>query len=420
MAEHNQVRTLQVEAGKAPVINHLNLRRCLHDNPMTVGLVEYDEHRGEVVLARPIVRPGLGVGNTFQRHPFNDSDATALAEHFNDCGFRRVSLRMVWEVIALEAQSSQYHPVRDYLTALEWDGISRLSSLLIDHCGTSIEGESEEERKPSRIYIEEVTRKFFIAAVARVFEPGCKVDTMIVLEGPQGALKSQFLRALAVRDDWFSDSLPHNLESKDARLHLRGVWIVELSEIAQFRGASIETLKAFLSCQIDKYRPPYGHSDIAAGRQCVFAGTTNVGVYLRDKTGNRRFWPAKVGTINLPAIRSVVDQLWAEAVVAYRSGERWWLDAAIERIAAVEQEGRQEQDVWLDRIEDYVASYLHPEKGITTDEILAFLDVDVARRGRSEEMRVGTILQELGFQRKRRRDGEKLRWRYYPRRGVNS
>ena len=173
------------------------------------------------------------------------------------------------------------------------------AGFFIDHCGaddqartgSTPEIEAQAKEEPGMAYLEAVSRCFFIGAVARVMQPGCKVDNMLVLEGLQGALKSKLLRTLAVHDDWFSDSLPHSLEAKDARAHLAGKWIVELSELSQFRGSSVETLKSFLSCQIDKFRPAYGRNEVSVPRQCIFVGSTNARTYLHDPTGNRRFWP---------------------------------------------------------------------------------------------------------------------------------
>jgi putative DNA primase/helicase len=142
--------------------------------------------------------------------------------------------------------------------------------------------------------------------------------------------------------------LPHDLTSKDARAHLAGKWIVEMGEIAQFRRSEVETVKSFLSCQQDKFRPSYGRSDQTFPRQNVFAGTTNATTYLHDVTGNRRFWPVRTRSIKLGKIEPIVDQLWAEAVAAYQSEEKWWLSAKHERLAAREQQGRLEGDPWHD------------------------------------------------------------------------
>ncbi|TGQ51623.1 hypothetical protein EN836_22990 [Mesorhizobium sp. M1C.F.Ca.ET.193.01.1.1] len=395
------------------VANPLNLRRELHRNALTKGLVRYNEFSQEIELARPIPRPNMKMPKKFAPRPWSDADDTALIEHFNHRGFRRVGRSLVRDVVELEARSHPYHPVREYLDGLIWDGCPRLSRFFLDYCGAAVEGETEADRAAALRYVEAVTRCFFISAVARVYKPGCKADAMIVLEGRQGTLKSRLLRVLAVRDEWFSDSLPHDLESKDARAHLAGRWIVEMSEVAQVRRSEIETVKAFLSCPIDRYRPAYGRTDVAVPRQCVFAGSTNADTYLQDPTGNRRFWPLRVEKIDLEAVAKIVDQLWAEAVAAWRAGEQWWLAQDIEAIAADQQEDRVVTDPWHDKIADFINSRLN---GVwfTTADVLTYLDIDPARRDRAHEMRVGAVLRRLKCERKKQRlpGIKKPRWAY--------
>ena len=385
------------------VPNPLNLRRELHRNALTKGLVAFDEFGRDIILQRPIPRPSLKGAKQFESRPWIDADDTALAEHFNSRGFRRVGRDLIRDVIDLEARSHPFHPVRDYLESLRWDGTPRLSRFLIDYCGAVADGENLEERKDFGVYVEAVTRAFFISAVARIFQPGCKADCMLILEGGQGTMKSQLLRTLAVRDEWFTDLLPHDLASKDARAHLAGRWLIEMGEIAQFRRSEIETVKSFLSCQFDRYRPAYGRSDISVPRQCLFIGTTNAATYLHDPTGNRRFWPVKVRTIGLTKVGATVDQLWAEAVEAYRADEIWWLSPRLERLAAREQQGRLELDPWHDEIEKFVERRL-PGAEFTIAQILTDLDIPRARRERAHEMRVANVLRELGYERQRRRD----------------
>jgi predicted P-loop ATPase len=390
--------------------NPLNLRRELQRNALTKGLVAFDEFGQQIILQRPIPRPNLKASKRFEPRPWADADDTAIAEHFNQRGFKRVGRDLIRDVIDLEARSHPFHPVRDYLEGLVWDGTPRLSCFLLDYCGAVADGDDLEERNDSTAYLEAVTRAFFISAVARIFQPGCKADCMLILEGPQGALKSRLLRMLAVRDEWFTDSLPYDLAGKDARAHLAGRWLVEMGEIAQFRRSEIETVKSFLSCQFDRYRPAYGRSDISVARQCLFIGTTNATTYLHDPTGNRRFWPVRVGTIRLGRVGPAVDQLWAEAVTAYRAGESWWLSGRLERLAAREQQGRVELDPWHDQIAEFVNSR-SAGAAFTTAQILTDLDVPKARRERVHEMRVGNVLRELGCKRWRAR-GDDGRRRY--------
>jgi putative DNA primase/helicase len=393
------------------VANPLNLRRELHRDARTNGLVAFDEFGHQTILLRPIPRPNLEGEKHFEPRPWSDADDTALAEHFNAQGFRRVGRDVLRSVIELEARSNPFHPVREYFGRLTWDGQPRLSRFLLDYCDATAYAEVSDDQTRGAAYIEAVTRAFFVSAVARVHSPGCKSDCMLILEGSQGALKSRLLRTVAICEDWFTDSLPHNLESKDAREHLAGRWIVEMSEIAQFRRTEIETVKSYLSCQVDKYRPSYGRSVVSIPRQCVFIGTTNAANYLHDPTGNRRFWPVRVGKIRLAEAERIVEQLWAEAVNAYRSGEAWWLSSPeLERLAAREQHGRLELDPWHDQIADYVAAQSTGGE-FTTAQIMSHLKVDSGRRDRSHEMRVGNILRALGCE--RRRSQKKDRGRRY-------
>jgi putative DNA primase/helicase len=384
--------------------NPLNLRRALHGDDRTKDLVRFDSFGRRIMLERPIPRPDLPEPEESEPRPWRDEDDIALCEHLNRKGFKRVGKDLVRDVIALEASGRTYHPVRDYLDALTWDAVPRLSRFFFDHCGTIAEGESDEERREHNRYLEAVTRSFFVSAVARVYEPGCKCDSMLVLEGAQGALKSRLLRLLAVKDDWFSDSLPENLGSKDARAHLAGRWIVEMAEVAQFRRGEVETIKSFLSCQIDIYRPAYGRSDVSVPRQNVFIGSTNADTYLHDSTGNRRFWPIRVAAIHLETIRPIVDQLWAEATAVYHAGAPWWLASDLERIAAGVQHERLTRDPWQDVLAG-LAERCPPGGELTTAECFINLGVDVGDRTRSDEMRVGGILRDLGLVRTRRRVG---------------
>lgn len=223
--------------------NPLHIREDLQKHALTKDLVRFDEFTQRVMLEWPIPRPGLKIPKSFAPRPWADTDDTALTEHLNARGFTKVGRSTVREVIELEARERPYHPVRDYLEGVAWDGTPRLSRFLIDHCGAVVGGETDKQREATLLYVEAVTRCLFISAVARIMNPGCKVDHTAIIEGPQGTLKSSLLRALAVRDEWFFDSLPHNLASRDARQHLAGVWIIELSEIAQFRRSEIEAVK---------------------------------------------------------------------------------------------------------------------------------------------------------------------------------
>jgi putative DNA primase/helicase len=228
-----------------------------------------------------------------------------------------------------------------------------------------------------------VLRWLLVSAVARVMAPGCKVDTMVILEGRQGARKSSALRAMF--GEWFSDT-PIEVGSKDSYLSLRGRWCLEWAELDSLSRSEAARVKAYTSSATDVYRPPYGHRTVEIPRQCVFVGSTNEDEYLRDPTGARRFLPVRVGDIALELIERDRDQLWAEAVTAYRSGERWWPATELERsLCGDEQEQRYASDAW----EALIAQWLSGRIGrhSVADVASGALALDAQRLGRASRRR---------------------------------
>ena len=227
----------------------------------------------------------------------------------------------------------EFNPVQEYLKSCKWDGVPRLDTLFIDYLGAA-----------DNIYTRAVTRKAFTAAVARAMTPGCKYDNMVILSGPQGIGKSTLLSIMA--GDWFNDSI-RTFEGKDASELLQGTWLVEVAELDAFRGSDVSRIKQFLSVRTDKFRKAYGRNTGEYPRSCVFFGTTNASEYLRDKTGNRRFWP--IDTSVQPATKNIFnqlqnerDQLWAEAFVRWQAGEPLYLEGEVKKIAEEYQEGHRE------------------------------------------------------------------------------
>ena len=215
--------------------------------------------------------------------------------------------------LRMAMRTNAFHPVRDYLDSLTWDGTPRLETMFIRHLGA-------EDTKLTRA----ATRKWMCAAVKRVTVPGCKFDNCLVLVGPQNIGKSSFADVLS--RGWFNDS-DINMNSKDGYDALHGSWIIELAELASTKRSDVETVKTFLSKREDTYRAAYTRRSRTYPRQCVFFGTTNEQEFLRDRTGNRRFWPITVShKMDRSALEAEVDQLWAEAVVLYKKGENLWMD----------------------------------------------------------------------------------------------
>ena len=272
-----------------------------------------------------------------------------------------------------------YHPVKEYLDGLSWDGVERLDTLLIDYLGA--------EDTP---YVRAVTRKTFVAAVARIYEPGIKFDSILVLNGPQGIGKSTFFARLG--REWYSDSLAiSDMKDKTAAEKLQGYWILELGELAGIRKMDVETVKSFVTRTDDKYRHAYGVNVESHPRSCVIVGSTNSdGGFLRDITGNRRFWPVRVlgGGKYKPWDLIDVDQIWAEAIEWYRLGEELFLKGELAEEAVSQQRDAMEAD---DR-EGLVAEYLEtllPEdwEGMDLYQRRNFL----SGSDFGDETRVGTI-----------------------------
>ncbi|MEP3297733.1 MAG: VapE domain-containing protein [Pseudoruegeria sp.] len=344
------------------------------------NVLAHNEFSGEFIVTRPI--PSTDA-TRFVPHELTDQDFADAETWFNRNGFPRASEAIVVKAVKKAARQNTINPIKQYLSDLRWDGTKRLDMWLTRHMGA---GDS--------IYTREIGKRTLIGAVARVMRPGVKVDTMLILEGVQGINKSQALRVLA-GEEYFTDSMP-DLKNKDAADQIKGIWIVEMAELDMVNRASMETTKAFLSRQEDRYRPSFGKTRITQKRQCIFIGTTNQDNYLRDETGSRRFWPIKVTAIDLEGLRRDRDQLWAEAVALFQSSERWWLDRNVEIIATSEQRKRNEDDPWIGAVLNYVSHRTE----ITIREILQHgLGVELSKAERKDSNRVAGILKGNGWER---------------------
>lgn len=297
----------------------------------------------------------------------------------------------VFDMLELEARRSAYDPLLEYLAGLKWDGVSRVDSWLAYYLGA--------EETP---YTSQIGRKFLIASVARARQPGCKMDVMLVLEGPQGAGKSTAIRYL-YGDRFFVDNLP-DLHSKDSFLQLQGAWAIEVGELSGLAKSEVADIKRFLSCQEDKFRPPYGRVAVSVPRRSVLVGSVNPEAgngYLKDQTGARRFWPVQCGEIALSALLRERDQLWAEACVLHAAGEKWHLtDAAAVHQAEVEQEIRREQHPW----EELVQNWLIGRMSATISEVLAdCIKVPPDRQTPQNSAQAGRCLRAAGWKDKTER-----------------
>lgn len=307
-----------------------------------------DTVRRDVFISRDIVVRDLPWRRAADDPFWNNSDDGGLIDYVSRC-YRLANKTALLDAHDLSVSRRTFHPVRDYLNALEWDGVPRLDTAVIDYLGA-------EDNELTRA----MTRKHLVAAVARVMRPGIKYDYTLALTGPEGIGKSTLIRRLGRQ--WFDDSLV-TIEGKEGMECLRGKWLIEIGELTSYKKSTAEAYKAFLSKQEDAYRPAYGRRTEVFPRQCVFFATTNEAAFLKGDTGNRRFWIIECGA-DIPRrdvfteLDADVDQIWAEAVVRWRDGEPLYLDKGLlDRAAKARQETHNE--VVSDDRKGLIAEYLN-------------------------------------------------------------
>ncbi|MDA1155181.1 MAG: VapE family protein [Proteobacteria bacterium] len=396
---------LRLDLSGTPERNEANVITALGSDPAFAGTIAFDEFRQEVAVLRPA--PWDAAETDYPR-PWEDSDDIRLAEWLQH---REVNVAplVVGRSVGAVARESRIHPVRAYLNLLQWDGTPRLETWTNRYLGAD----------PTDL-THAMGSLWLISAVARIYRPGVKADHMLILEGEQGARKSTALKILA-GEQWFTDELP-DLGSKDAAIHMQGVWIVEIAELDAIGRAEVSRIKAFLTRTTDRFRPPYGRHTVEIKRQCVFAGTVNPDTYLRDETGNRRFWPIRCGEIDIDALARDRDQLWAEAVARFKAGAIWWLeDKELLKAARNEQDKRYQSDAWDGLIELWLTHEVRtvgdrfssvdpprresvprrePLRDVSVGEILEeAIGIEPARWTRPDQMRIGVYLKKNGWRR---------------------
>jgi putative DNA primase/helicase len=320
-----------------------------------------------------------------------DTDFTQIMLWLGKAYSLNTTSQRVAEVVDCVARDDCFHPVRDYLGRLQWDGTPRLDDWLTVYLGV-----------PSTDLASACGRAFLISCVARAMKPGCKVDTMLVLVGPQGGGKSSALACLVGETSWFMDG-GIDFNSKDGSIAIQGRWLVEFSELESLSKASNSTTKAFLTRQEDKFRPPYGRVATSFPRQCVFAGTTNEDNFIKDATGSRRFWAFRCGVIDLSALAHVRNQLWAEASAAFDAGEDWWLTSEMEALRREAAEEFHNQDPWTSSVAEWAMSRTQPFT--IADVLTTALSMPLSSIRRAHQNQVGTILRRLGYTKRRRSIG---------------
>lgn len=373
--------------------NTANTLLALRSDETLKGCLAYDEMLHTVVLTRPLFKENP----QFRMRPLRDEDLTAIQAYLQQW-MKKLGINTVHAAAVVIGMENPFHPIRMYLNSLKWDGKERMNTFFTKYFGA-----------PNNDYATEIGRMFLISMVARVMQPGCKADYMVVLEGVQGWLKSQACRILA--GEYFDDQML-DITSKDASLKIRGKWLVEWSEMRAYSRAETNLTKAFLTRTEERYRPPYGRSEVVEPRQCIFIGSTNQDAYLTDETGGRRFWPVVIGEIDLQALAADRNQLFAEATQLYRGGVPWWPEPAFEAAhIKPEQASRFDADAWDHPIRSFLATRQEP---VTLIEVakgaLGYSEIGgdgtthINRLGWTEQKRIKTVLADAGW-RRGRRDG---------------
>ena len=352
------------------------------------GLFVYDEMTGHALLREPLQEKDTAASLP---RIVTDVDVTLLQAQMQRLGLTHITNETAHKAVDAVARENSFHPVRDYLDGLAWDGEERLAALLPRYFGSK-----------DTDYTRAIGGMFLTSMVARIYRPGCKADYMLVFEGEQGILKSTACAILG--GEWFSETLPDiATEGKDVSQHIRGKWLVEVAELHAMSRADTTLLKSFITRTTERYRPSFGRKEVVEPRQCLFIGTTNSDLYLKDETGGRRFWPVFCAIIDLDALARDRDQLFAEAVVRFKGGAAWWPDRDFERThIAPEQEDRYEADAWQEPIAVFLSSVSQTTVLAVAKSALGF---ETSKIGTADARRIAACMIKAGWRRSRREPG---------------
>ncbi|WP_097153468.1 VapE domain-containing protein [Cohaesibacter gelatinilyticus] len=322
----------------------------------------------------------------FEPRPIEDADYPRLAQYMEQAFGLTPKPKALEMLVDTVAKANSYDPLEDYLFGLRWDGIPRAANLLSDYFGSK-----------ESTYTNIISRRFLISAVARALNPGCKMDTMLILEGPQGARKSSGIRAL-FGEDFFSDHIS-DVESKDAMMEQQGIWCLEVGEMHSFTKKEANAVKKFMTQQVDRFRPPYGRNIITAPRRSLMVGTINPdgAPYLKDPTGARRFWPVMTDRVQREKIEVDRDQIWAEAVCMYQSGNVWWIQEEEQDLLQAQQQARTSGDIWEGVLAASVKYNATSAGYYELKDAIAALNLPIDRATNLHFDRIAKVLRKLGW-----------------------
>lgn len=352
-----------------PFSNVDNVRRVLEGSNDFKTAIWYDEFHQRIFTT----------WNTGKRREWRDVDTINLTIFLQrEVGFIKIAGGNVHEAIVSFAHENKRNEPRDWMESLKWDGTPRIDKFLVTCLGA-----------PENEYTLAVSKNFWVGMAARIFRPGCQLDNMVVLEGPQGIGKTNALRAIG--GSWYAEA-SESVTSKDFFMVLQGKLIIEIAELDSFSRADSTRIKQVVTCKMDRYRAPYERTPEDHDRMTVFVGTTNDDHYLRDTTGGRRFWPVKCTEIHVELIEAMREQLFAEAVARFKAGENWYETPRALTLA------QQEERRHVDEFEEIVQEYLRGKYEVKMLEVANHIGIKQADFDRGSQMRIAKIIRILGWE----------------------
>lgn len=382
------------QSGKGqPVYNEENVLRIFERDPFFKDFVWWDGFH------KKMFTHWSKIGQNGVTNEWTDVQLIRLLTHLQrEWGLSKINHSQVDRAVAVFANEHPHNEPQDWVRKQQWDGVNRLEHAFVD----AFECDDNE-------YTRAVSKNFFISLIARLFEPGCQVDTMVVMEGRQGAFKSSALRVLG--GHWYA-SARANIGSPNFYSNIQGKWIIEVAEMDSFRKAEVSQIKEMLTTPVDRFKIPYQKYSADFPRQCVFVGTTNEQEYLQDMTGARRFWPILCHHIHLDYLVKNRAQLFAEAYHRWQlwkewrtshpkdnpneAPETWW--NLPDALAKAEQDKRREHDPWEDDIAEFIRD--KKDEGVQIRDIMKELAISKERQTKKEEMRIGRILRLMGWEKR--------------------
>ena len=360
-----------------------NAAHILRSHPELAGKLSYDTMSGIINVA--------SCGPFLHEGEWLDVDLSRLEMWLDSKCDVRFGVEALFRAVEAVARENEFHPVQQYLGGLAWDGKHRVLGFCQRYLGS---------HEPEA-YLSAVSRVLFVGAVARAMQPGCKHDTMVILEGEEGLRKSSVFSVLGGK--WHSDSAIA-IGKPDGYAQIRTVWLQEFAELEDLKGARGTAVKAFLAAKVDRYRPPYARSSITSERGCAFVGTTNEEHYLPNDMGrHRRFLPVRCRKIDFECLARDRDQLWAEAMALYSAGSTWWLDEDDDETAAPTSAAREdrleEAHPWTE--DQQLLAMLARCPKVTTADVLVSVGVRAERRDNTAAKTAANVLKHLGYVAKR-------------------